>query len=118
VAVRASAFAALAIAIAGAASGAAPVDTLGTLFTTPQERERLERLRRGEPDATGVSEGSERTQPAITGFVRRSDERNTVWIDGVPVPVRRPGSGALLQPNIVNARPGDDALRIERKTRP
>jgi hypothetical protein len=116
--VRARSLAALAIAIAGAASAAAPVEPLGTLFTTPQERERLERLRRGEPDSSGATEGVERTQPTITGFVRRSDERNTVWIDGVPVPVRRRGSGTLLQPNIVNARPADDTLRVEPKARP
>lgn len=104
--------AAAAIAFAGAA-WAAPADSLGTLFTTPQEREHLDRLRRGEPEAraAGVARGRE----AITGFVRRSDGRDTVWIDGNPVRVRKPGAGALLEPGIVGHAPDDSDLRIERK---
>ena len=112
---RARAFAAIAIAIASAGARAAPDQALGTLFTTPQERERLDRLRRGEPEAQGAPNTSGRSEPTITGFVRRSDGRNTVWIDGTPVPVRRRGSDALLDPAIVGG-PRDDALRIERKT--
>ena len=105
-------------AFAGSAAAATPLDSLGTLFTTPQERERLEHLRRGEPATSAGPDSAGQSRPAITGFVRRSDGRNTVWIDGVPVPVRKPGAGALLQPGIVNARPDDDTLRVERKPQP
>ncbi|MGZ5037589.1 MAG: hypothetical protein ACXWF0_17385 [Usitatibacter sp.] len=110
---RARALAAVAIAFAGAA-WAAPATSLGTLFTTPQERERLDRLRRGEPE-TREAPGAARGRPTITGFVRRSDGRNTVWIDGTPLAVRRPGAGELLQPNVVGTTPDDETLRIERK---
>jgi hypothetical protein len=117
VAVQARLLAALALALALAAESA-PVNslgTLGTLFTTAQERERLERLRRGEPELHAVPEAAGRAQSTITGFVRRSDGRNTVWIDGSPVRVARPGAGALLEPGIVGTPPDDETLHIERK---
>ena len=88
---------------------------LGTLFTTPEERARLDRLRRGEPDVPAASQDARAPDPAITGFVKRSDGRHTVWIDGAPVQVTRPGAGELLQPNAVGTPPRDDAFRIERK---
>ncbi len=113
-AVRARLLAALAIALASAAQ-AASVDALGTLFTTAQERERLERLRRGEPETLAAPDAAGRARPTITGFVRRSDGRNTVWIDGSPMRVRRPGAGALLEPGIVGTPPDEETLRIERK---
>jgi hypothetical protein len=47
--------------------------------------------------------------------VRRSDGRNTIWIDGIPVAVRRPGADRLLDPATVGAPPAGDGLRIERK---
>ena len=69
-----------ALALALAALGAQAAE-LGTLFHTPQERERLDRLRRGEPEVVVA-----RRPPAlITGIVKRSDGRNTVWIDGKPM---------------------------------
>ncbi len=88
---------------------------LGTLFTTPEERVRLDKLRRGEPDRAGVGEGMRAPNPTLTGFVKRSDGRNTVWIDGTPVPVSRPGSGALLEPRAVGSPSSHEAIRIERK---
>jgi hypothetical protein len=115
VAARARAFAALAIALAANCAAAATPDALGTLFTTPQERDRLDRLRRGEPEAQVMVESAGRSQPSVTGFVRRSDGRNTVWIDGNPVVVRTPGANLLLDPAIVGAPSGADRLRIERK---
>jgi hypothetical protein len=104
-------------ALLGAAAclaGAAPLDTL---FHTPQERERLDRLRRGEPQAATTSEPSapERRRE-ITGYVKRSDGRGTAFIDGVPVPVD-PRSAPLLEPGNVpslTGRPSQD-LRVERK---
>jgi hypothetical protein len=99
--------------LALAAPAAAALE-LGTLFTTPEERARLDRLRRGEPDA-GAPESARAPNPTLTGYVKRSDGRNTVWIDGAPVPVSRPGSGALLDPRAVGAQSPDEAIRIERK---
>ena len=66
--------------------GAANAAELGTLFLTPEERTRLDRLRRGEPPepVDRAATGNPRT-PAVTGYVKRSDGRNTVWVDGAPV---------------------------------
>jgi hypothetical protein len=71
-----------------AACGAAE---LGSLFHTPQEREQLDRLRRGEPLEAPVASGETPVparDPVVTGYVRRSDGRNTVWIDGRPLVTR------------------------------
>ena len=97
----------------GIAGAAQPLETL---FHTPQERERLDRLRRGEPVAATPSAGEPVRGREITGYVKRSDGRGTAFIDGVPVPVDPRGS-PLLEPGAVRAyagRPSDD-LRIERK---
>lgn len=58
---------------------AASASDLGRLFFTPQERESLDRQRRGEkvsPDSAGAQLG---------GFIRRSDGKNTIWVDGKPL---------------------------------
>jgi hypothetical protein len=108
--VRADAcFAAL---LVGLALGA-QAEELGTLLTTPQERERLERLRRGEPEPS--LQAPARGPGRVTGFVKRSDGRNTVWVDGTPVPVSTPQAGRLLDPSVVRgyADRQDDRLHIE-----
>lgn len=107
---------ALALALALSALPALAAPALGTLFLTPEERERLDRMRRGEPEVTHaapVAGGSS----AVTGFVKRSDGRHTVWIDGVPVTVRGPESAPVLDSRAVRAYSDreDDALHIERK---
>jgi hypothetical protein len=71
---------------------------LGTLFQTPQERATLDRARRGEP----VSEGSGlRANPVITGYVKRSDGKSTVFIDNQPFDVKGAQAEAHLQPRNV-----------------
>jgi hypothetical protein len=71
--------------LAAAAANALAADALGTLFHTPQERERLDRLRRGEAvEAPGAAPAAKRA-PTVTGFVKRSDGRDTVWLDGKPL---------------------------------
>ena len=111
---RASLRAILAVLALAAPLAAAAVE-LGTLLTTPQERERLERLRRGEPEATATA--APRGPGRVTGFVKRSDGRNTLWIDGTPVPVTSPESQRLLDPSVVRAYADrhDDQLQIERR---
>lgn len=75
------------------ALGAAPAATaagLGTLFLTPEERARLDRLRRGEPaEPVAAAPAANPRTPAVTGYVKRSDGRNTVWLDGAPVTTTR-----------------------------
>ena len=90
----------------------AAAEELGTLFNTPQERARLDRLRRGEPVNTaqaGTAARSITHRPVVTGYVQRSDGRNTVWIDGRPVLVATPNASRLLDPRVVQTpRPRAD----------
>ena len=99
--------------LAAAAAGAAD---LGTLFHTPEERARLDRLRRGEAPAAaaGVPGGGE---PEVTGYVLRSDGPSTVWIDGVAVPVAAARGKPLFDPKSVRAYADrkDESLKVERK---
>ena len=97
---------------AAPAASEGPAD-LGTLFTTPEERARLDRLRRGEPIQAGTRFAGQR---AVTGYVKRSDGRSTVWIDGVPLQVATPKAGPLLDPSAVrNSDRDDDRIRLERR---
>ena len=75
---------------------------LGTLFHSSEERARLDKLRRGEPPEPPATK---RAPPVVTGFVQRSDGRNTVWIDGRPVPVATPRAAPLFDPRVVRDAP-------------
>ena len=101
----------LAAAIAPAARGA----ELGTLFFTPAEREEMDRLRRGEP-AQAAAPARDAGGHAVTGYVKRTDGRATVWIDGRPISVSDPKAERLLDPRAVSAysRSADD-VKLERK---
>ena len=116
-AARASRIAAVLACAAACACGAA---SLGTLFTTAQERDRLDRLRRGEKVAPTTQDAAAPVEPVrqreITGYVKRSDGRGTAFIDGVPVPVDSRGA-PLLQPDKVPAYAGhtSENLKIQRK---
>lgn len=81
-----------------AAATAAPAQQLGTLFHSPAERAALERLRRGESPGQA---GAPLPDPVLTGFVKRSDGRSTVFIDKRPYPARDPRVQELLDPRIV-----------------
>lgn len=71
---------------------------LGTLFHTPKERELLERLRRGEKiEATAIL----RPDPTVTGFVKRSDGKSTVFLDKQPFTVDDADNNKLIEPGIV-----------------
>ena len=79
-------------------SAAAPAQELGTLFHSPKEREALERMRRGETvEQTLVPI----PDPVVTGFVKRSDGKSTVFIDKRPYPARDPRMQGVLEPKIV-----------------
>ena len=84
---------------------------LGSLFHTPEERARLDRLRRGEPSEPAAAAAAAAVKPEVTGYVRRSDGRNTVWINGTAVSVAGSRGDALLDPRAVRL-PGD--VKIER----
>lgn len=90
--------------LAGAAiANAAPPVELGTLFHTPEERARLDRLRRGELPEPAEGTAREQRTPAVTGYVRRSDGRNTVWVDGTPVATKK--DPRTFDPKVVLPRP-------------
>lgn len=78
----------------------------GTLFNTHEQRERLDRARqRGGvlEDETAVVDvaAKESARSVINGFVKRSDGRDTVWVDDVMK--RDPRSEVMeqLEPNVV-----------------
>ena len=89
---------------------------LGTLLTTPQERERLDRLRRGEPEAPSAA-GASGGPGRVTGFVKRSDGRGTLWIDGIPREVSSARASSLMDPAALRAHagPSEDRVKIERR---
>ncbi len=105
----------IAAAAACALALAVQATEIGTLFHTPEERAHLDRLRRGEPVGQAASPGPAR-RGELTGFVKRSDGRGTVWIDGVARAVP-PGTAPLLEPRSVRdyADRKDEDLRIERR---
>jgi hypothetical protein len=110
----------LALLLAAAAmDAAAAADDLGTLFNTPEERARLDKLRRGEPtSAAAPAEGAASPRRrSVTGYVQRSDGRNTVWIDGRPVVIASPDGKSLLDPRIVEPQVPERVLREENGTR-
>ena len=90
---------------------AAAADDLATLFFTREERASLDRLRRGEPD----SPVARLARHSVTGFVRRSDGRNTVWIDGAPVPITGTGPEAILRPEAKHGTAPAGGVHVERK---
>jgi hypothetical protein len=78
----------------------------GTLFNTREQRERLDRARRrgGVPEDEAVVVAvvaKESEHSVINGFVKRSDGRDTVWVDDVMK--RDPRSEVMeqLEPNVV-----------------
>ena len=73
---------------------------LGTLFHTPQEREKLDRLRRGVTEIP-TAEAVVVPDPAITGYVKRSDGKSTVFLDKRPYPARDGKIQGLLEPRVI-----------------
>jgi hypothetical protein len=82
----------------------APKVLTGTLFNTVEQRQRLDRaLQRGGvlEDEVVASDAGEPERSVINGFVKRSDGRNTVWVDDVMK--RDPRSEVMeqVEPNVV-----------------
>ena len=76
----------------------------GTLFNTQEQRDLLDRarLRGGAPEAEVVAP-IEGERSVINGFVKRSDGRNTVWVDDVMKRDPRSEIVEQLDPNVVGA---------------
>ena len=107
---RSLALAVMALLSATVANGAEPTPApteLRTLFHSAAEREKLDRARRGEPVVDPAAETTRRDPAKVTGFVRRSDGRDTVWLDGRPVT----GAEAKRLAEAAKSREGTDANR-------
>jgi hypothetical protein len=103
-----------ALALATASPVAAP-EELRTLFHSPEERARLDRLRRGEPLEIPGAVRAPRA-PAVTGFVKRSDGRDTVWLDGTPKAMTGATATPFTDPSKVHdpQAPQGPAIEIKR----
>jgi len=101
----------LAIGSAQAADAPAASAGLRTLFHSAPEREKLDRMRRGEPTDEAAGDPVKRAPPRVTGFVKRSDGRDTVWLDGRPVT----GADAKRHADSAKGREGEGNPRIEIK---
>jgi hypothetical protein len=86
------------VALSLAAMPRAGAEELGTLFYTPKERSQLERQRRGESAGQAFSAPRD---PVLTGYVKRSDGKSTVFLDQRPYPVRSDGLQKALNPKMV-----------------
>ena len=64
-------------------------------------RAALDKLRRGATAATAVEAGSIRPDPVVTGYVKRSDGKSTVFIDKQPYPMQGRKLQEKLEPRIV-----------------
>ena len=84
-----------------AVSTGVPAQQLGTLFLSARERELLDKHRRGEKVEAAGQSVVESTEPVITGYVKRSDGKSTVFIDKRPVPVRNSKLERRLEPRAV-----------------
>ena len=81
-----------------AASAAAPAQQLGTLFHSAKERDTLDRMRRGESvDQVAVPIHD----PVVTGYVKRSDGKSTVFIDKRAYPARDPRMQGAIEPRLI-----------------
>jgi hypothetical protein len=109
---------ALALALCAPAAQAAELTDLGTLFLSPQERTRLDQLRRGEPlDPVDGQPGRRQSAPELTGFVQRSDGKNTIWVDGRARDMAASRGTPPLDPKAVRGySQNPDGVRVERKT--
>lgn len=79
---------------------------LGRLFFTPQERDNLDRQRRGEKSQSTAA-------PTLNGYIKRSDGRNTIWVDGGPLRA----TDRQVNQAVVDGNPAEKSdIRIKRST--
>jgi hypothetical protein len=96
----------LACITAAALLDAVAAGELRTLFHTAEEREQLDRQRRGEPLEAAPAA---RKPAVVTGFVKRSDGQDTVWLDGQALTgpqARRLADPAKVREGARGAQPG------------
>jgi hypothetical protein len=72
----------------------------GPLFQTQEERAQLDRARAGLPEVA-PKPARPVSPPVINGFVKRSDGRATVWVDGVAAKTDNAVAMEQLEPMMV-----------------
>jgi hypothetical protein len=89
---------------------------VGPLFQTQEERAQLDRARAGLPEVAPTAARSV-SPPVINGFVKRSDGRATVWVDGVAAKTDNAVAMEKLEPMMVGGSlagsKGSDAPQVE-----
>ena len=70
---------------------------LGTLFFSIAERNAMDRVRRGEPSRPALA-----TESTISGYVKRSDGKDTVWLSGSARPMK-PALSEQMHPSHVQS---------------
>lgn len=94
----------------------ATAQELGRLFFTPEQREALDARRRARlPDRPNTVVASPTTR--IDGYVKRSEGKSTVWVDGEALPDGTQPEGLRLRrgedPSRVTVIIGEDGRRID-----
>jgi hypothetical protein len=84
----------------------------GPLFQTEAERAQLDRARAGLPEVPPVPRPV--SPPVINGFVKRSDGRATVWVDGVVAKTDNALAMEQLEPMMV----GGSLVRLKAREIP
>lgn len=112
----------LAVCAASVASAPAAAAELGRLFTTPEQRALIDRMR-AEPGAAAEPAPAAEAAPepavreaaapslALDGLVRRSKGRATVWVNGQAIAFPGPGRASVAGIEQI-APPGEAGVRI------
>jgi hypothetical protein len=98
--------------VAALVSLPAPAQEIGRLFFTPEQRDALDARRRARvPDKPAAAPTVVSPTTRLDGFVRRSDGRATVWVNGAPLEEAPP-----ISPDARAAIPiGDSEARVRLK---
>lgn len=88
---------------------------LGRLFTTPQQRHRIDLFRKGK--TVGITH--DQTSPSdvkIQGMVIRSDGKNTVWVNGKSTLESSRVGGVNVRLNSLNHKTDSVTVVVNKKT--
>lgn len=93
-----------------ALAGAAVAQELGRLFFTPEQRDALDARRRSRVPEKAASPLVIAPTTRLDGYVRRSDGRSTVWVNGDTADNSRPQSDGSVAVSV-----GDGGPRVRLK---
>ncbi|MBV8031279.1 MAG: hypothetical protein JO035_07205 [Betaproteobacteria bacterium] len=111
--------AAMFVATFGAAAPAGAQEPLGRLFFTPEQRQALDARRKARLPDKPSGPAAATPHVRLDGYVKRSDGRSTVWVNGESVPetvqADSPRIGAAGRDSRVSVNAGDGGGRVELK---